>query len=279
MKFKKFLSTLLLLALSLTTFAKGIDVGMPVAVTVTGNAPTIDVLDVGLYSGSTEIVRSNNYGFEGETLWLVVLVEDLDGRTDIQKVDVHINGLTQAGCNRMAEYGSNGYYYDCFYVIETPETAHGNSNITVFAIDKSGLTAETEPVNYFLNPEIALGIDGILDFGSGTAGSDVEKTITVFNAGEDGVTLRLMISGRDLYSDSPGVCPSSNVLAITNMDFEASFDGVTNSGTLGYEPQELISADIGVGQSVSITFTLHIPVPCSGTFEAGEGIMFSAEAI
>jgi hypothetical protein len=115
-------------------------------------------------------------------------------------------------------------YYDCTLTVETPASMHGEYFITVEATDgdgNQGTMAENE--YWFLNPTIALSVDGALTFDDVMPGTDsYSDTLLVGNDAEagSGVILDMFISGTDFYdpASSGARCPTTNQLALNGAD-------------------------------------------------------------
>lgn len=215
-----------------------------------------DAIEPGRLSqyGDKLVERINNYAFEGESIVWNVVVFDKNGIEKIKDVyvtlgptsgtgnDIEANCQLQeirdsgdgiANCNaRIGEEwlshfdDNNMASYRCQLTVESPESMQGEYFITVEAEDLTDqLGAFDENEFWFLNPEIALSVEGgELDFGSdvrpGTA--SYSNTITVGNDAQDGsgVLLDMYIAGTDFYdSGSSGAkCPVSNVLDLNPRD-------------------------------------------------------------
>jgi hypothetical protein len=97
-------------------------------------------------------------------------------------------------------------YYDCRLTVETPASMHGEYFITVEAKDLTGLSGTMAENEYwFLNPTIALSIDGNIAFDDVMPGTDsYSQTLLVGNDAEagSGVILDMFISGTDFYDPS-----------------------------------------------------------------------------
>jgi len=121
-------------------------------------------------------------------------------------------------------------WYTCTFTVETPDSMHGEYFITAEAEDNSGLLGTTDENEYwFLNPEIAIVVDGSIGFGTVRPGTNAYSgTVTVQNDAEQGsgVLLNMFISGTDFYDpDSSGAkCPTSNVLSLSNFAYYATND-------------------------------------------------------
>ena len=195
--------------------------------------------------------RTQNYAFEGEQISWTVLVMDKNG---IQKVEdvygtvgdvqgegnpIEVNCVELLGhsttvdpsCNaRILEEDLSGTqldtniqrYYKCILTVETPLSMYGEYWITVEAIDLDGLMGTMDENEYwFLNPVIALSIDGSMTFDNVRPGThSYSDTILVGNDADDGsgVQLDMFISGTDFYdsSSSGAACPTTNQLLLGN---------------------------------------------------------------
>ena len=217
--------------------------------------------------GSELFERINNYAFEGEQIEWEVLVMDKNGIEKIEDVfatisppggsqgagnDIEVNCVfdrvadrVDDDCNaRILEEDLTGddlrevaAYYTCTFTVETPESMYGESWLTVEATDLDGLSGTMDENEFwFLNPIIALGIDGDLTFEDVRPGAvSYSDTILVGNDADDdsGVLLDMFISGTDFYdgSSSGAKCPSTNQLLLSSdgdsdCDYDPS-DGFT----------------------------------------------------
>ena len=194
--------------------------------------------------GGKELVeRQNSYAFEGEQIGNQVLVVDKNGIDKVTDVFVSVDGNREANCKRIADpyegiipeecnarideeklrhfKTETMSYYDCLFTVEGRDDMKGEAFTTVEALDDDGLTGLMDEEEFwFLNPELALTIDGEIAFedvrpgtfnygtGSVLVGNDAE--------GGSGVLLDMFISGTDFYdSDNSGAkCPDSNVLKL-----------------------------------------------------------------
>src|SRR3989344_5097421 len=177
--------------------------------------------------------RQNNYAFEGEKLEWKVLVMDKNkieeisdvvgtiGATqgsgnDIEVECVRLNGFAAPGdylleeCNaRILEEELDEFdpqtmaFYECTLTVETPDSMYGEYWITVEAMDADGLSATMDENEYwFLNPTIALSIDGDLEFENVRPGTQsYSSTLLLGNDADDssGVLLDMFISGTNFY--------------------------------------------------------------------------------
>ncbi|MDP2926374.1 MAG: hypothetical protein Q8N99_08405 [Nanoarchaeota archaeon] len=209
--------------------------------------------------------RKHNYAFEGESIHWIVLVMDknkIEEVTDVvgtigqsqgagNDVEVEcqrltgiprIKGPTHEGgnipksCNAkidqfiVKEFNPDVMaFYDCRLTVETPDSMHGEYFITIEAKDASGLSGTMAENEYwYLNPTIALSVDGNLEFDEVMPGTDsYSNTILVGNDAEagSGVILDMFISGTDFYdpSSSGAKCSeNTNKLALTAFRYFAT---------------------------------------------------------
>ena len=287
--------------------------------------------------------RVNNYAFEGEQIVLWTLVMDKNGIENVK--DVHAiltnsqgaasieancynNGFTPTtiypSCNarideeNLIEFDPDTMaFFDCIFTVETPTSMYGEYFFTIEAEDFDGLTDTLDENEYwFLNPVVALTINGDLTFENVRPGTDAySSTVLVGNDAdaESGVLLDMFISGTDFYdsSSSGARCTNSNVLRLANFRYFAAngaystiqdsrrdAEGYVNIeyGTGFNDPnafynnaeivqtsQQLFSAYyIGnllfPGSEMAITFKLNLPEPCTGDFDTGS-IYFWGEAV
>ena len=190
--------------------------------------------------------RLENYAFEGEQIHWTVLAMDKNKIEEIQEV-VGTIGETQGegndievqcqrvdgppvippSCNarldeeRLVTFDEDTMaYYDCLFTVETPDSMHGEYFITVEAISVDGSATMDENEYWFLNPEIALSVDGDLTFDDVRPGTVAySDTLLVGNDAEEGsgVLLDMFISGTDFYdpASSGAKCPTSNRLKLS----------------------------------------------------------------
>jgi hypothetical protein len=212
--------------------------------------------------------RKHNYAFQGESIHWSVLVMDKNKIEEVTEVvgtigaaqgegnDVEVecvrvvnptNTRIPASCNAkidqfiVTEFNPAVMaFYDCTLTVETLESMHGEYFLTVEAKDLSGLSGTMAENEYwFLNPTIALNIEGNLAFEDVMPGTDAySNTLTVGNDAEagSGVILDMFISGTDFYdpSSSGARCSDdTNKLALTEFGYYvtngafASKSGVT----------------------------------------------------
>jgi len=222
--------------------------------------------DCNTYSGDQDgendcelLERINNYAFEGEQIsWLVLVMDKnkIDQNIDVYATigdvqgegnDIEVNCLRVDGpseildsCNarileEQLEWNPDSMaYFECLFTVETPESMYGEYWITVEAQDGDGLMGTMDENEYwFLNPEIALSVDGDLVFEDVRPGVQAySDTILVGNEADDGsgVMLDMFISGTDFYdsSSSGARCPTTNQLALKNFRYYAT-NGAYNS--------------------------------------------------
>ena len=294
--------------------------------------------------------RINNYAFEGEQITWEVLVMDKNGIEKVEDVFATIGGVQGEGndievncqlttkttfgpecnarileeelCPSDREKGGDCpinkdtmRIYDCNLTIETPESMYGEYWITVEAVDLDGLSGTMAENEYwFLNPVIALSIDGELTFEEVRPGTSIySETLLVGNDADEGsgVMLDMFISGTDFYdsSSSGAMCPTTNQLALRNFRYYAT-NGAYNTyrdsrsdreGYVGinygigfnnpdefYDAYEIIQVRkvgpyypanvLAPGSEIAVTFRLDLPEPCNGDFDTGS-IYFWGEAI
>ena len=297
--------------------------------------------------GDELIERTQNYAFEGEKIEWTVLVMDKNGINKIEDVfatvgdvqgegnDIEVNCIEIPGfatpgaqirdtCNaRILEEDVDQFdedtmaYYECTLTVETGEYMYGEYWITVEATDLDGLSGTMDENEYwFLNPIIALSIDGTLEFEDVRPGtSSYSDTLLIGNDADptSGVLLDMFISGTDFYdsSSSGAMCPYTNQLSLNAFDYFATLGAYSTltddrSDNEGYVPieygigfhnpnsfygnNEIIqtAADpvnqysignvLAPGSEMALTFRLDLPEPCNGDFDSGS-IYFWGEAI
>ncbi len=297
--------------------------------------------------------RINNYAFEGEQITWEVLVMDKNGIEKLEDVfatigdvqgegnDIEVNcqlttktkfgpecnarideeqlcprdGSKSSECDRCPIDKDTMRIYDCTFTVETPESMYGEYWITVEATDLDGLSGTMDENEYwFLNPVVALSIDGDMTFEEVRPGtSTYSETLLIGNDADEGsaVLLDMFISGTDFYdsSSSGAMCPTTNQLALENFRYYA-VNGAYNTymddrsdpeGYVGvnygigfnnpddfYDAYEIMQTDkqgpyypaniLAPGAEMAITFRLDLPEPCNGDFDTGS-IYFWGEAI
>ncbi len=209
-----------------------------------------DCIEEGRGSDCTNdlIERIENYAFEGEQISWKVLVMDKNKIEEIQDVVATIGASQGTGndieveCQRVT--GGEQYidescnarileeqlttfdedtmaYYDCLFTVETPESMYGEFFVTVEAISADGEATIDENEYWFLNPIIALTVDGDVEFEEVRPGTVAySSTILVGNDADEGsgVLLDMFISGTDFYDplDSGARCPDTNQLQLSD---------------------------------------------------------------
>ncbi len=204
------------------------------------------------------VERTQNYAFEGEQIQWKVLVMDKNGAQKVADVygtvgdvqgegnPIEVNCVEDNGhydgeriydvCNarileeRLGIFDRDTMrYYDCMLTIETPMSMYGEYWITIEAIDLDGLVATMDENEYwFLNPIVALSVDGSIEFENVRPGThSYSRSLLVGNDADDGsgVQLDMFISGTDFYDSgsSGAACPNSNTLRLG--DGESDCDG------------------------------------------------------
>ncbi len=215
--------------------------------------------------------RFNNYAFEGEQIVWDVLVMDKNGIEKIEDVfatigdvqgegnDIEVNCILDYvvsdedkipdSCNaRILEeeidqiQDNMAAFYKCIFTVETQESMYGEYWITVEALDLDGLSGTMDENEYwFLNPNIALTIDGDLAFEEVRPGTDAySDTLLVGNDADDGsgVLLDMFISGTDFYdsSSSGAMCPTTNQLSLDAFRYFATSGAYSTQNDLEFDP-------------------------------------------
>jgi hypothetical protein len=299
------------------------------------------------YKGKELIERMNNYAFEGERIEWTVLVMDKNGIGKLEDVfatlgdvqgsgnDIEVDcqqvqGLPGAhipdSCNarieeeKLTQFDPDTMgYYECTLTVETPDSMYGEYWITVEAVDLDGLSGTMDENEYwFLNPIVALSIDGDLTFDDVRPGtSSYSDTILIGNDADagSGVMLDMFVSGSDFYdsSSSGAMCPYTNQLSLNAFKYYAVNGAYTtlqdkehgrhcdDEGYCGinygigfnnpdpfYNANEILQANqvgpyyianvLAPGAEMAMTFKLNLPEPCNGDFDTGS-IYFWGEAI
>jgi len=195
------------------------------------------------------IERITNYAFEGEQIGWDILVMDKNKIEEIEDVvgtigssqgtgnDIEVEcdeipfpwAVIPASCNaRILEEDLTGTpvdfdtqaVYRCLFTVETPDSMAGEYFLTAEVISADGEAIMDENEYWFLNPVIALTIDGDVEFADVRQGSVAySNTILVGNDAEagSGVLMDMFISGTDFYdSDTSGaMCPTTNHLKLS----------------------------------------------------------------
>jgi hypothetical protein len=285
--------------------------------------------------GTPLVERLNNYAFEGEQIRWDVLVMDKNGKEKVSDVYMTVDGLKEANCKaidrtslencnarileeRITSFNSQiMQFYTCLLTVETPESMYGEFEITVEAEDLDGIITQMDETEvWYLNPVIALGVEGELRFEDVRPGtSSYSDVVTVENDADadSGVVLDMFISGTDFYdsANSGAKCGTSNQLKLENFRYYATSGAYStwndarrdlegyvpiqygigfNDPAPFYNRNEVIQSStklMGVyyagntltpGAEVTLTFRLDLPEPCNGDFDTGQ-IYFWGEAI
>lgn len=252
----------------------GVDIGEGIGISITPEEfePLIwacddrVVYDDNLESGRSTTAgqnmseRTNNYAFEGEQIEWTVLVMDKNKIEQIQEVVATIGDTQGAGndvevecvksspsrtvlssCNaRILEEDlteesidpMTQQYYTCTFTVEPDH--HGEFWVTVEAIATDGSATIDENEFWFLNPVIALSVDGDLEFEDVRPGTvSYSSTLLVGNDAEEGsgVLLDMFVSGTDFYdsTSSDARCPVTNRLKLGDNAVSTTNDGVASS--------------------------------------------------
>ncbi|MFH1591784.1 MAG: hypothetical protein ABIB47_00240 [Candidatus Woesearchaeota archaeon] len=211
-----------------------------------------DCVEEGRGSDCTDnlMERIGDYAFEGEQLGVTVLVMDKNKIEEVEDVvgtlgasqgagnDIEVecdtipdpyNGHIPASCAaRILEEDLTGTpfdedtqaYYRCLFTVETPDSMQGEYWYTVEAIATDSEDTLDENYYWFLNPILALAIDGDVEFSDVRPGSVAySSTLLIGNDAEEGsgVMMDMFISGTDFYDpDNSGArCPDTNQLQLS----------------------------------------------------------------
>ncbi len=289
-------------------------------------------------------IRVNNYAFEGEKVSWSVLVHDRNGIETLMGNPVVTIGTTQgegndvealcdvaaaqpAGGAALTNFGardgpdnllfdsSTMRVYACQLTVESPDSMFGEYWVTAEASDSSGLMGTARQNEFwFLNPVIALDLNGALEFGTVRPGAtSYSTTLTVGNDASpgSGVLLDMFVSGTDFTDpvSSAAKCPVTNQLNLDNFAYLAT-NGAHSSAQTGQtvdpegfdaiphgiritEAQRVIGGELytapapvqlnsgnvlSPGAEMSITLRLALPSPCNGDFTDGN-VYFWGEAV
>jgi hypothetical protein len=153
-------------------------------------------------------------------------------------------------------------FYECTITVETPESMYGEYWLTVQAEDMDGLKGIMDEKEYwFLNPVIALSLEGYMDFENVRPGTDsYASTMLVGNDADagSGVLLDMFITGTDFYdsSASGAMCPTTNKLGLsafryfaTNGAYSTSFDSEVDDvdGDRDKDAEGYVNVEYGKG--------------------------------
>jgi hypothetical protein len=199
---------------------------------------------------SMELVeRMQNYAFEGEQITWNVLVMDKNKIEEVRDVVATLGraqgtgnsvevecGRTSApstipaACNaRILEQDLTGTdfkpdtqaFYQCILTVESSNSMYGDFFITVEVMADDGEATIDENEFWFLNPTVALTVEGSLVFDEVRPGTlAYSDSVKVGNDADlgSGVLLDMFISGTDFYdpSSSGAKCPVSNRLKLSD---------------------------------------------------------------
>ena len=248
--FSVMMISLMVLSVMPMVFAVSTGTGIGVDIVTEDFAPQVwmcdgrvvadDATEPGRISGDGDplVERINNYAFEGESIQWTVLVMDKNGIEKVEDVFATVDEDIEVNCQERSSLGNphtncNAHlleeeittfdddvmqYYECTLTIE-PEM-YGEYWVTVEAVDLDGLSGTMAENEYwFLNPVIALSVDGDLEFEDVRPGTlSYSDTLLVGNDADEssGVMLDMFISGTDFYdsSSSGAMCPTTNQLAL-----------------------------------------------------------------
>ena len=328
---------LMVFSVTPAVFAVNVGTGITPEINTEDFAPLVWLCDRSVADDNVEpqlyhAPRFNNYAFEGESVTWDVLVMDKNGKEKIVDVygtigDVQGEGNDiEVNCVRQSESVSpfddceatileeNVQWnsdlmavYSCQLTVETPDSMYGEYWATVEAEDMDGLVGTMAQNEYwFLNPIIALSVDGDLTFDDVRPGSVARSsTLLLGNDADDGsgVLLDMYISGTDFYdsSSSGAMCPTTNQLSLSaftydvvNGQFAVDDQGIAWGDTIAQSGRimdgaifALISGHglppnptnfLAPGAEMAITFQLDLPEPCNGDFDTGS-LYFWGEAI
>jgi len=350
---RKILASLLVAILMLTSvLAVGVGTGVGINVEPEEFAPRVwmdpntrvvrdDYGEPGAMTGGEQEMfeRTQNYAFTGEQIEWDVFVWDKNGVEKVSDVYVRLSETInsaddiEANCRESNRTGLPEFpiyegeeqvspwnaqtmrWYDCKVTVE-PQW-HGEYFVAAVAVDLNGMWDEfAENEFWFMNPVIALGLSGGLNFGVVRPGATVlSDTLVLSNNAEagSGVMLDMFIAGTDFYdpSHSGAACPDTNVLRLANFRYYASSGAyntcnnpaadaecydvipyyVDGAGDLGNNNFARIIDGVAIngpykagntlspGADMSLNFKLALPEPCNGgPFTSGE-FKFFGEAV
>ncbi len=286
---KKVLAAIFVAVLMLTSvMAVGVGTDVGIEITPEQFAPRVwmdpstravydDYTEPGQVSDGGEdlVERVENYAFTGEQIFWQVFVWDKNGVEKIDDVYVRLSesinspDYIEANCREADRRGLPDFdifegeeeiedwnsdtmrWYDCRVTVE-PQW-HGEYYVAAVATDLNGLWDEfAENEFWFMNPVIALGLSGSLNFGVVRPGATVlSDTLVLTNNAEagSGVLLDMFIAGTDFYDEthSGAACPDSNVLRLTNFRYYASNGAYNTCGHSGDGDADPADAECYVG--------------------------------
>jgi len=269
----------------------------------------------GIWTSGDITSREGNYAFTGEQVQWKVLVWDKNGVPEkihdvfagwSEQTNGPLAPESQANCEYLGPVSedsliSQGYSevrrtgdqepqvngnantmgeYLCTLTVEP--TAHGQKWMGIKALDvdmNEGVMEEAE--SWFLNPTMDIGISGTVNFGELGPSERGTSTISVKNNAEQdsGMEVVFRISGTDFYdpSSSGALCPTSNVMSLTNFEYSANQGGHSKAwDTIPYsnavqDSEEILPNGVTTspGAELSLHLALEIPNVCNGQFTDG----------
>jgi len=162
-------------------------------------------------------------------------------------------------------------FYTCTFTVETADSHYGEYWYTVEAEDLDGETTTMDENEYwFLNPVIALSIDGDLTFDDVRPGtSSYSQTLLVGNDADDGsgVLLDMFISGTDFYdsASSGAACPTTNQLGLENFRYHATNGAYSSADDLATHASRTLDLENYV--SIGYATGFNNPNPFYDRFE------------
>ncbi|MFH1510530.1 MAG: hypothetical protein ABIF10_02470 [Candidatus Woesearchaeota archaeon] len=267
-------------------------------------------LPIGHYADIKFLVKDNDNGWYNELTWI-----------DLMEFWIYDSNSISPKCNaRIGEEKLTTFnpstmdWYRCTFTVETPESMYGPYFIGAEVEDINGSqTAVDEQEYWFFNPQMAVTVDGTVEFGTVTPGTVAysDSVIIGFDVAasdEDaGLMMEMFIAGTDFYdpASSGAKCPYTNQLNLDNFNYYAvkgagssetmscsDFEGYMSipHGSMITQAKEILGCDMysfGIrneenvltyGSEMTLTFKLELPEPCIGDFSSGH-IYFWGEAI
>jgi hypothetical protein len=304
---KSIMAVILFLMLSLSVMAANVQVGL-VSGDIYSTPNIAPTASMKLTSGTVNVPgRTGLYAFQGELLHWDVLVADQNGKSDIATVMLGTAscspGTQLSSGVSLSAYGVSGTFntnnmviYSCDYSVGT---THGSTSFQIIATDKGALTGTTRSDVWMLNPIVSVSVDTGLSFGPLSPGQQGAKTLKFTNSGEAPVILSVS-ADQNFYDPTPsgGMCPTSNALATQGdgTGFSTGFWYTTQSGSIttgnkripygntfaqsdpilssSVSPswKDTTTGNVNLAPSASMTATFHLglPNPCSGHFTSGQ---------
>ena len=292
-----------------------------------------DLLDIAFAAGWA----GRSYAFDGELIAFEFMAEDLDGIMD----DCVQGYITLDGgydprvvqCTKVVDpQNPNRAHFTCAYYVEEAAVRQGNHWVSVEVTDDCGAGCSDHgagAISLYLNPAVGLtmevqGAETEFAFAYDAAGDVLARVengelvvgpragdtvytpyFTIENTAdaETGLYMLLQLYGTDFRSepDVVALCPTSNVLDISKVEYEARHlnaeqtwttvpDG-TNYGPVAsdyvfrnWDINDLQNFNgaanfLGVGDDLTMRLRLHIPSPCQGQFTRGGEIIFVGSVI